>query len=203
MDVSFTVEPCPLLIAFLKFNLHVRTSYGSYGLGFHSASVEGSPIIPVETCTPYLITQSPSIKINLSLPGLLDASSPPSSLASGATVITFLSHQWGIPELVKGAEALLITGSKVVRHHGHGLTLMAKRIWSVFEVVWHWHLRGSLARAIKSFTDRNTEDTRHARAWGGNSGGERVKDVPFPSWNRGGGLSVSPQVPLSQGEADL
>lgn len=53
-DVSFTVESCPLLIAFSKFNLHVRTSYGSQGLGFYSASVEGSSIIPVETHTPYV-----------------------------------------------------------------------------------------------------------------------------------------------------
>lgn len=40
---------------------------------------------------------------------------------------------------------------------------MAKRILSIFEVVWHWHLCGSLARAIKSFTGLNTEDTRHTR----------------------------------------
>lgn len=54
MDVSYTVEPCPLLIAFSKFNLHVWTSHASHGLGFINVSVDVSSIIPVETHTPYV-----------------------------------------------------------------------------------------------------------------------------------------------------
>lgn len=54
MDVSFTAEPCPLLIAFLELNVHVRTSYGLQGFGSCSVSVKGFSVIPVETSTPYV-----------------------------------------------------------------------------------------------------------------------------------------------------